>query len=649
MELLSQPAQMAQGQQQGQQQQRAAAPAAAAAAAKPKTPRAPRGSGVLKQLRLLKSNYFDDLSFLLAEFTKLEVQLALGDPSGEAAAPDQQVKMARLQYFVEHVKTTMDRIEQALRGEQKYDMRQVKLLDHHIRERLLPVKERLLQQIELAEATASGAPVAAEPEPQQQRTLSWEDMGSEVSSSTAGGGANSATTADSVSMTSTTEGGEDERDSDLLELEEHHQKQLLLQQQQQHSQAPPPARHPLRYEEDDMDEEQVDDDEAIADLFAPMEFLHDMDHDRDRAGSSCSVRSSDMAPLPLVGDGSCSSGTKMDVCTLGAQPAPPQDAAASPAIAVGCVRSRSRSRKRQRNLLPALSQPRDVKYECSACKESYITQIECNPWWALFQQTCPDCGTKQVPRVNISLPVNNVDYHLQILRACAEADAEGEDPFCSDSGSDTEDEEEIPADPEEGGAGAELHKLQMEPERSAKLLVLMCHARACSGVHRNPRHAEVCRSTKFLMLHVRDCGGILDDGSLCPHRWCAPCKMLLYHLVHCTNPDTCATCNPVHLPPQLQELRNLTKLEGLALKLTPQENPSSSSSSQAQAAPSSSPPVAAAYPSAVPRTGNPAAGGTPALYATPGAPALASAQGFQEPPQVQARPVACPAPASAGW
>jgi hypothetical protein len=30
-------------------------------------------------------------------------------------------------------------------------------------------------------------------------------------------------------------------------------------------------------------------------------------------------------------------------------------------------------------------------------------------------------------------------------------------------------------------------------EQASKLLVLMCHARSCSGAHASPKHAEICK------------------------------------------------------------------------------------------------------------------------------------------------------------
>lgn len=53
-----------------------------------------------------------------------------------------------------------------------------------------------------------------------------------------------------------------------------------------------------------------------------------------------------------------------------------------------------------------------------------------------------------------------------------------------------------------GSTGGRLTTAQ-----ASRLLVLMSHARTCPGRHAKAQHAEVCRSTKFLMLHIRDCTG----------------------------------------------------------------------------------------------------------------------------------------------
>ena len=49
----------------------------------------------------------------------------------------------------------------------------------------------------------------------------------------------------------------------------------------------------------------------------------------------------------------------------------------------------------------------------------------------------------------------------------------------------------------------------------------------------------------MLMLHVRDCTGLLHNGDACPFPWCGAVKHLMYHLVSCTGGGRCAVCNPV--------------------------------------------------------------------------------------------------------
>ena len=62
--------------------------------------------------------------------------------------------------------------------------------------------------------------------------------------------------------------------------------------------------------------------------------------------------------------------------------------------------------------------------------------------------------------------------------------------------------------------------------------------------HKSAKHANVCHSTKMMMLHVRDCTGLLHNGDACPFPWCGAVKHLLYHLVSCTDGDRCTVCNP---------------------------------------------------------------------------------------------------------
>ncbi|CAM9576010.1 unnamed protein product, partial [Choristocarpus tenellus] len=84
-----------------------------------------------------------------------------------------------------------------------------------------------------------------------------------------------------------------------------------------------------------------------------------------------------------------------------------------------------RPMKRRRSSLSypstALSQAREVRYQCSACAEGYLSTAVGNPWWRLTRQQCPKCRTIQIPRVDIFNPTNNVEGHLSVLAdACME-------------------------------------------------------------------------------------------------------------------------------------------------------------------------------------------------------------------------------------
>ncbi|CAB1116818.1 unnamed protein product [Ectocarpus sp. CCAP 1310/34] len=226
----------------------------------------------------------------------------------------------------------------------------------------------------------------------------------------------------------------------------------------------------------------------------------------------------------------------------------------------------SRQRKRQRSLAPVLSAPRTVSYECSLCKESYSSEIASNPWWSLFLHECPRCHRMQIPRVDAASAAVSVDY---IHAVCAEegegcdSDGYGSDS-CSDSDDDvTDDDREregiaaFDTDIIAGDSQAGCKEGRLSTFQASRLLVLMSHARTCPGRHANPKHAEVCQSTKFLMLHMRDCTGHTASGDPCEHRWCRPCKSLLSHLIRCPDPNTCRICTPLDLPGPLRQLRDL--------------------------------------------------------------------------------------------
>ena len=77
--------------------------------------------------------------------------------------------------------------------------------------------------------------------------------------------------------------------------------------------------------------------------------------------------------------------------------------------------------------------------------------------------------------------------------------------------------------------------------------------------HQSAEHRNVCHSTKYLMLHVRDCSGLLSNGDVCPFPWCRKVKHLLYHLVSCEEVGQCTICCPLEekLSPNLNALVGL--------------------------------------------------------------------------------------------
>lgn len=96
-------------------------------------------------------------------------------------------------------------------------------------------------------------------------------------------------------------------------------------------------------------------------------------------------------------------------------------------------------------------------------------------------------------------------------------------------------------------------------DHARRLLILIDHASTCPGKHQSTQHRDVCHSTKYLMLHVRDCSGLLDNGDICPFPWCRKVKHLLYHLVSCVDVGKCTLCSSVSdkLSPNLNKLMGL--------------------------------------------------------------------------------------------
>lgn len=203
--------------------------------------------------------------------------------------------------------------------------------------------------------------------------------------------------------------------------------------------------------------------------------------------------------------------------------------------------------------------PRTVDYQCGLCSEVYKSTTALNPWVALEQQECPKCKKIQIPRIDITMPSNIMDYHPALL--AEEGDDDSDDEGCGDDLTREEEEQELDDFEEEGAMAA---------HQAARLMVLMGHARTCPGLHKSPEHAEVCRATKFLMLHIRDCDGKTLDGDSCSYPWCKAGKLLLNHLVRCYEPDKCACCSLRDLPHGLENLRATCPGAGLS-KPQPQQ------------------------------------------------------------------------------
>jgi hypothetical protein len=222
----------------------------------------------------------------------------------------------------------------------------------------------------------------------------------------------------------------------------------------------------------------------------------------------------------------------------------------SDALASCLLPRRPSSRKMRATLVPLLSAPRSVKYSCSVCRRPYQGSITFNSWWAIVREACPHCRVNQSPYVDITDPVNAAQHH-DAVQECLNALVDGDD-FAWDSSSDDEDfneDDDVACPPD----------MELPTEQAARLLVLMCHARQCHHGHRDEGMRDVCRSVKFLMLHVRDCSGFMSNGDPCPHPWCARCQSLLRHLVCCnaSDPSLCKICSPEELPAPLHALMNL--------------------------------------------------------------------------------------------
>lgn len=212
----------------------------------------------------------------------------------------------------------------------------------------------------------------------------------------------------------------------------------------------------------------------------------------------------------------------------------------------------SKRRRRLNQIVPWPRKPKLAYYSCSICNEPYHQIVNENPWWAVYVHDCPKCHQSQVPRIDITAPNNAIELDPNVMALYGEGmDDSDEEDFdgdeCEDDGDDEHEEKVF------DGEGL------LQQDEAAKLLVLMAHARTCTGYHSSTKHAEVCKSTKYLMLHIRDCKGVNADGHQCAFPWCSPCKRMLLHLTRCFDSSQCAVCNPWSLSESYQQLKSINQ------------------------------------------------------------------------------------------
>ncbi|GMH83012.1 hypothetical protein TL16_g09454 [Triparma laevis f. inornata] len=218
---------------------------------------------------------------------------------------------------------------------------------------------------------------------------------------------------------------------------------------------------------------------------------------------------------------------------------------------------KKKRKKEPRYAGPSTTTPKAVDYTCFECNEIYPGQATANPWWLVGRQQCPKCMKDQIPRIDINAPNNLMDYHPALVAHELEDGEEGHSHLLptpnlttttdenggmalltstqpeESSSSESEGEE----DPGEDFSDANYEGPRMSQKEAARLVVLLNHARNCPGQHKSDKHREVCQSSKFMLLHVRDCTGTTSFEDPCPYPWCRKVKHLLFHLLSCEKPD----------------------------------------------------------------------------------------------------------------
>eukprot|EP00968_Pinguiococcus_pyrenoidosus_P022497 scaffold3274_cov244-Pinguiococcus_pyrenoidosus.AAC.9 len=439
------------------------------------------------QLHQVRSKYWSDLVGLHEELMHLTAQL---NPGERGTAPAKS-KHARLKIFLEHVRKAMKALQVIPEKSELLEEKAVDHLEEHITSVLLPIKIRLESLRDaMAVETLSLANIGGDMADLGGDKL--KDEGTDL----LGEGRDSPDSVDSLYKMEDGFG-----DADLTTSSE-----------------------AIGYSLDDMTPDT--DLSAGLPLCEVLEDLDDKSHERPPPDAPSAKRQ-------RVGNGADEEPVVIKC-------------AEQPSAAADSMGKDSKAKEESKNV-PFNLLPREVKYQCAECNEPYSVTFNYNPWWALRLEECPHCNKRQVPRLDISHPTNQIDYH-PALSAVAEAMSLSQANDGKDNEINTDTESDL------------NDEFSLSPDKSSKLLILICHARTCPGKHRSKRHAEVCKSIKYLMLHIRDCSGRLPDGQSCPFEWCRPCKKLLSHLVKCFEPNTCAICNPFNLPRSMEQLMTLNRL-----------------------------------------------------------------------------------------
>lgn len=203
-------------------------------------------------------------------------------------------------------------------------------------------------------------------------------------------------------------------------------------------------------------------------------------------------------------------------------------------------------------IVPHPRKPRAAEYLCSKCNEPYHQIVEDNAWWAVYVQECPTCHAYQIPRIDINVETNAIETDPNMTALYGEGADDSEEEDDEDDGEFLSDEEESGID---YNTSDQTYPFDLpnclSTSKAAQLLVLMTHARQCTGRHKSEKLTSICRSTKLLMLHIRDCHCINNE---CQVSWCHAVKKLVFHTTRCYENTTCSVCMPTSLPDHISSL-----------------------------------------------------------------------------------------------